>query len=216
MPLKQAYGPTLLQLLAPRWRAMSRAGRLLALAALAALIALLALLALRFAPPVYSRSGAVPFSFSYKGLYQAAPERGWLVSVVREREGGLEDSFSVRSLRLPPYEGSVTAELPLYAAGYERSLARHFGASFRPDGEGVPEIKAVDVYAGYQVFYSAKVDGRLLYGRDVMLLPGESGVRDGVIIRMLSAPASAPWLTSPMLVGSEGILEGVLGSFAFG
>lgn len=216
LPLKQEYGPTLAQLIAPKWQSMRWTGRSLALALACALIAAIAAVALRFAPPVYSSSDPVPFSFSYKGLYRVSPEAGWLVSVARPRSGKLQDSFAVRPLRLPSYSGSVTAELPLYATGYEQSLARHFGAGFRTDGEGVPEIAATDVYTGYQVFYRVRIDGQLLYGRDVMLLPAQPHARDGVVIRMLSAPESATSLTSPTLVGSEGILEGVLASFAFG
>lgn len=216
VPVKQAYRPTLVEQLSPRWRSSSWTKRSLAIAALVGLLALLAAAALHFLPPVYSRSGSVAFSFSYGGLYRTPPEAGWLVSVARRRDGRLQDSFAVRALRLPPYRGSLTGELPLYAAGYQRSLARRFGSSFRPDGEGVPEVKAQDVYSGYQLLYSAKVDGQLLYGRDVMLFPEGKHPRNGVLIRMLSAPASETWLTSPLLVGSEGILEGVLGSFTFG
>lgn len=188
--------------------------RSLALGAIAVLIALLATLALHFSPPVYSRSSPVPFNFSYTGLYRTHAERGWFVSVARAQGGKLQDSFAVRPLHLPPYSGSLTAELPLYATSYERSLARRFGAGFRPDGEGVPEVKAIDIYSGYQIFYSAKIDGQLLYGRDVMLLPEGPHARNGVIIRMLSARGSATWLTSPLLVGSEGILAAVMESFA--
>lgn len=214
LPLKQAYGPTLPQLTALRWRSWGWATRSLALAAVAGLIALLAGFVLHFMPPVYSGSAPVPFSFSYTGLYRVPAQPGWLVSVQRPQTGRFQDSFAVRPLRLPAYSGSLTAELALYAGSWERSLARRFGASFRPDGAGVPEVKNVDIFSGYQLFYSAKVEGQLLYGRDVMLLPEGPHPRDGVVIRMLSAAGSATWLTSPLLVGSEGILASVMESFA--
>ena len=65
---------------------------------------------------------------------------------------------------------------------------------------------------GYDVRYSATVAGRRIYGRDVMLLPPGPGVREGVVIEMLSnEPASA---SNP--VASGGVLEKPLKTFSFG
>jgi len=62
------------------------------------------------------------------------------------------------------------------------------------------------------VLYSARVDGRKVWGRDVMLLPERRGAREGVVIEMLtSQPAT---VSKP--VASSGVLERPLKTFAFG
>ncbi len=54
-----------------------------------------------------------------------------------------------------------------------------------------------------------------MYGRDVLLLPERSGVRDGVAIEMLSLPSAAA-VTSPLEVATAGVLERPLKTFTFG
>jgi hypothetical protein len=48
------------------------------------------------------------------------------------------------------------------------------------------------------------VEGREMYGRDVLLLPEREGVRDGVALEMLTLPR--PPLT-PLEVATAGVLE---------
>jgi hypothetical protein len=209
IPLKPQYGPTLGGLLAPRWRSTAPVARALVIVAGLALLALAVGGVLALLDASYSQGGRVPFSFKYRSLYRTAPDPGSYVKVARRSGGRLEDSYAVAPLRLGGYRGSVTGELPLFAAGYTHRLAQRF-AGFRLEGEGKTRISST--LGGYDVLYSAIVDGRKLHGRDVMLLPPGSGVREGVIVEMLSSqPAS---VSKP--VASSGVLEKPLKTFAFG
>lgn len=209
VPLKPQYGPTLGKLLEPRWRAAAPIVRAIAIAVAAGLIVLAAGAVLTLLDASYSHGGRVPFSFKYKGLYRTTPDPRGYVKVARASGGRLEDSYAVAPLLLGAYEGSVTGELPLFASGYTRTLAKRF-SRFRLEGEGKTRISST--LGGYDVLYSTLVDGRKMYGRDVMLLPERRGAREGVVIEMLSIqPAS---VSKP--VASSGVLEAPLKTFAFG
>lgn len=209
VPLKPQYGPTLGTLLEPRWRALAPAWRGLAIAAAVAVLALMVGLALTLLDATYAHGGPVPFEFKYKGLYRTAPDPGGYVKVARSSGGRLEDSYAVAPLRLGGYTGSVSGELPVFAAGYTHTLARRF-ARFRFEGEGKTRISST--LGGYEVLYSAYVNGRTMHGRDVMLLPGQAGAREGVAVEMLT---SEP-VTVSEPVASSGVLEVPLKSFSFG
>jgi hypothetical protein len=217
VPLKSEYGPTLGELLAPRWRRASRAVRALWAAAAALLVAALAGAALTLASPTVSHGGTVPFSFSYGGLYRTSPGPGWFAKVQRVQEGRLEDSFAVGPLLLPPYRGELGAALALYAVDYVRALSASRApgqTGFVLRGQGSTQIDAVSTYATYNVFYTTSVGGRELYGRNVLLLPSRAGARRGVQIAMLTAVAGNRQVTSPLDVGVKGSLEEPLGTFA--
>jgi hypothetical protein len=209
VPLKPQYGPTLGRLLEPRWRSAAPAVRAVAIALGVALLALAVAAVLALLDASYSHSGRVPFAFKYRGLYRTTPNPGGYVKVQRTSGGRLRDSYAVAPLVLGAYQGSVTGELPLFAAGYTRSLATRF-AGFRLEGEGKTRISST--LSGYQVLYRARLAGRTVYGRDVMLLPGRHGAREGVVLEMLSSqPAS---ISKP--VASSGVLEAPLKTFSFG
>ena len=55
-----------------------------------------------------------------------------------------------------------------------------------------------------------------MYGRDVLLLPPRAGAREGVVVRMLTAPTASAQVQSPMEVGETGVLLKPLKSFTFG
>jgi hypothetical protein len=212
-PLKSEYGPTLGQLLAPRWRRASAGRRGLAVAVATALLGALVAVVLTVQSPAVSRGAPVPFSFTYRGLYRTSPEPGEYVKVQDLRDGLLEDSFAVGPLTLPPYKGEPSGALALFADGHIRELAAaHRGFELR--GEGTTQIDAVGSYATYNIFYTADVQGREMYGRDVLLLPERPGARSGVAIAMLAAATDSPQVTSPLDVGVKGPLEGLLGTFA--
>jgi hypothetical protein len=216
VPLKSEYGPTLGALLAPRWRRAGRGRRALWVLAVALLVGVLAGAALTLAPPTISRGGAVPFSFSYRGLHRVSPAPGWYARVERVSQGRLEDSFAVGPLTLPPYRGALGAALALYAVGYVHRLAavRAPGQrGFALRGEGTTQIDAVSGYAAYNVFYTTRVDGREMYGRNVLLFTPRARARRGVQIAMLT-PAGNRQVTSPLYVGVKGALEEPLSTFA--
>ncbi len=209
IPLEPQYGPTLGRLLEPRWRGASPMAKTIVIAIGVGLLAGALALVLSLLDAEYSRGGRVPFSFKYRGLYRTAPEPGGYVRVATKSGRRLLDSYEVAPLRIEGYGGSVTGELPLAANDYERVLERRFGG-VRLEGEGKTRISST--LAGYQVLYRAEVSGQTLYGRDVMLLPGSAGAREGVVIEMLSSePAS---VSRP--VASSGLLERPLKTFTFG
>jgi hypothetical protein len=213
LPLKDAYRPTLAELLAPHWRRSSRAARALLLALALALLAALAGAVATLLPPTLSHGGPVPFSFSYPGLYRARPAPGGYARVQRPREGPPQDSFAVAPLLLAPYRGEPTVALALYATAYIRRLAaRYPGFSLR--GEGWTQVDSISPYAVYNIFFTALQRGREVYGRDVLLLPPRPRARRGLAIAMLAAPAADKQVTSPLLLGTKGPLEGPLVSFA--
>jgi hypothetical protein len=209
IPLKPQYGPTLGKLLEPRWRSAAPTLRALVIAAGVGLLALMIALVLNLLNASYSRGGAVPFSFEYRSLYKTAPNPGGYVKVARSSGGKLKDSYAVAPIAIAPYRGSVTGELPLAAAAYTRTLAARFPA-FRLEGEGKTRISST--LAGYQVLYSAIIDGQRLYGRDVILTPPHHGVSEGVVVEMLSSEPA----TVAKPVASSGVLETPLKTFAFG
>jgi hypothetical protein len=213
IPLKPEYGPTLGRLLAPRWQAASSAARAVAIVCVAGLLVLLIAAGLTLEDAKYSHGGPVPFGFDYRDLYRTAPEPGGYVRVQRRGpDGRLEDSFAVGPLRLPPYSGGLSGELPLYASGYIRALSRRY-AGFVLRGEGKTRVNKVPAY---DVVYTALVAGHRMYGRDVLLLPEREGVRSGVDIAMLANTATSSQVDSPVEAGSSGVLATPLKSFSLG
>jgi hypothetical protein len=207
VPLKPEYGPTLGTMLAPRWHAARPAWRALVVAAGVAVSALVGYVALNLLDASYSHGA--PFSFKYKGLYRAAPDPGGYVKVTRESSGHLRDSYAVAPFRVGSYTGNVSGALPVSAAAYVHTLAHRF-AGFRFEGEGKTRISST--LGGYEVLYSATIGGRPMHGRDVMLLPERAGVREGVVVEMLSDEP----VTVSKPVASSGVLEVPLKSFSFG
>jgi hypothetical protein len=203
VPIKPAYGPTLGRLLSPWWRAASRPVRALTLTLVVGVVVLAVGVFLTLENAHYSHGGRVPFHFSYRGLYRVAPEAGGYVRLERhDAAGGLEDSFAVGPLTLPPYSGALTGELPVYAVGYIRTLRARY-REFVLRGEGKTRVNTVPAY---QVIYTALVDGRTMWGRNVLLLPERPGAREGVTIAMQTTPTANAQVTSPLEVASEGVL----------
>jgi hypothetical protein len=212
VPLKAEYGPTLGELLSPRWHRASRLGRWSIVALCVVLVAAAAALALALLPPRFSYGGPVPFDFTYRGLYRTAPEPGSYVTVQRRRGGLLQYSFAVGPLSLPPYAGGLSGALPLYAAKHIETLMKKY-RHFELRAEGKTRVTTL---ATYSIFYTALVEGRTMWGRDVLVLPERAGARAGVDIEILSAPGADRQITSPQLVASEGVLFNALHSFSFG
>jgi hypothetical protein len=213
VPIKPEYGPTLGRLLAPRWRAAPRLLRVLVIAGGVALAGLAVALLLTLEPTRYSHAGSLPFSFSYRGLYKTTPEPGGYARVqAHYPDGSLKYSYAVNPLTLSPYSGSPSGALPVYASGYAERLARRF-----PDvvirGNGKTRVNKV---SAYQVLYEARIDGRRMFGRNVLLVPEREGAREGVEIVMLTADGATSEVKEPAEVASGGVLLRPLKTFAFG
>jgi hypothetical protein len=219
VPIKPEYKPTLGQLLAPRWHSASPLARGAVIVSLAALLAVIVATVLTLENPSFTHGGRVPFSFSYRGLYRVRPDPGGWVKVQRRNPSGrLEDSFAVEPLTLPPYGGAASGELPLYAEGYIVGLRRRY-RDFVLRGDGVLQGDGntqVNSVSAYNVVYTANVEGRRMFGRDVLLLPQRPGAREGVDIVMLTAPDANPQVTSPLETASAGVLLRPLKTFTLG
>jgi hypothetical protein len=213
VPIKPEYGPTLGRLLSPRWRASSPAIRRTVSVAVAVLLVLVLAAALSLLNAKYSHGGRVPFSFSYRSLYSVNPDPGGYVKIQRHgSDGRLLDSFAVGPLTLPSYSGSLSGELPLYAAGYIRGLrARYADFTLREEGK-----TRVNTVPAYDVLYTALVGGQTMWGRDVLLLPDRLGAREGVDIVMLTSPTASSQVTSPLEVATAGVLLKPLKTFTLG
>ena len=212
--MKREYGPTLGQLLAPRWHAASRLARAAVIAAAVGLAAALVAAGLTLENASFSHGGSVPFSFSYRDLYRVAPDPGGYVKVQsRWSDGALKYSYAVDPLRLPVYSGELLGEIPLFAVGFIHTLSERY-RGFELRGEGKTRVN--NVLSGYQVLFTANVEGRRMYGRDVLLLPERAGVREGVVVAMLTSPMATTQVRSPREVGEAGVLLRPLKTFAFG
>ncbi len=213
VPLKPAYRPTLGQILAPRWRRLSALLRGLALVLGVGVLLGIVGLVLALLPARLSHHGAVSFHFDYRGLYRTAPDPGGYGKVTRRRHGLLEDSFAVQPLALPPYRGSLSGALPLYAASLIRGLHRRDPA-FQLEGEGKTRVNTVP---GYNVFYTTRLHGRTMWGRDILLLPEQpAGGRRGVVIALLTSPTANRQVKSVLEVATAGVLQKPLHTFTFG
>lgn len=67
----------------------------------------------------------------------------------------------------------------------------------------------------YNIYFTAQVKGREMYGRDVLLVPERPGARQGVTIAMLTSPTANAQVTSPLLVATAGVLYQPLRTFSF-
>lgn len=213
IPVKPEYGPTIGKMLEPRWRRAGSATRLLVVTAVAVLLVLAAAVVLTLEPARYSHGGGFPFSFSYRGLYREKPEPGGYARVAAHYpDGSIKYSYAVNPLALPPYHGEPSGALPVYATAYARSLPTRFPGLERT-GEGKTRVNQVPAY---QVLYKVRIDGREMYGRNVLLVPERAGARHGVEIVMLTAAGATSEVKEPSEVASGGVLLRPLKTFSFG
>jgi hypothetical protein len=213
VPLKPEYGPTLGRLLTPWWRRSSRLVHALVIAGGAALVVLAVAVVLTLEPASYSHGASPAFSFTYRDLYRTTPEPGGYVRVEsRYPDGLLKYSYAVNPLIVPPYRGSASGAVPVYATRYAERLVRRFPAVVLR-GEGKTRVNKVPAY---QVLYETRIDGREMYGRNVLLLPERAGARVGVEIVMLTAVGATSEVKEAGEVASGGVLLRPLKTFSFG
>jgi hypothetical protein len=213
IPVKREYGPTLGRMLEPRWRRASSAARAITVAAGVGLLVLVAAVVLTLEPARYSHGGGLPFSFTYRGLYREAPEAGGYTRVAAHYpDGSIKYSFAVNPLVVPAYAGEASGALPVYATNYWHHVEASF-PGLRRIGEGKTRVNKVPAY---QVLYKVRLDGREMYGRNVLLLPEKPGARRGVEIVMLTAAGATSEVKEPSEVASGGVLLRPLKTFGFG
>lgn len=207
--VKPQYGPTLVQMLAPRPLAVRAA----AAVAGAVLVVAVVLVALGTRPDVtyVLEHKPLTFNFAYGPQFQRVPKAGTVLALSHVRNGLFLDSYVVRSLALPAYRGAVGGMLPVYANGYIEQLRRRY-SGFEFVGEGRARINNG---IGYQVTFRSKRGGRTIYGRHYLLVEeSPDGLRRGVILELAStAAAGTPNATE---IGNHGALKQALRSFRFG
>lgn len=213
MAVRSEYGPTLVELAAPRWRTLPRGARIAA-AALAAVV-----LAGAVAVVAGGGSGRTaivvrrPFAFNLAvvgGLHRVTPQAGEALRLVSGADRPDEQSYVVRPLHLPPYHGDVSAGFLIATARMADDMARADPA-FTYRGEG--RIRVNDL-PGYQILYTTHRNGVTAYGRRVLLVPDQPGARDGADLTLVADRSTAvPNITA---VGNNGLLKTPLRSFRFG
>ena len=200
LPVKREFGPTLPELVSPRL-----------LAAAAALLAVLAAFVLvtragdKGETPVVVRE---PVAFNLR--HGPALERVEASPGEQLRLRGRDQSFTVKSLFLPPYRGEANGALPVFAERAVAELEARYEAFDLAD-EGRVRINEVP---GYAIGFRAREDGRRVWGRMVMLIPDEPGARQGVSIEMVAGRRSG--VSNPSEVGAVGQIKLPYRSFRFG
>ena len=182
------YGPTGPELI--RRRLGPRARRGLAAGVAVVALALAVLIATRSGDGLTTlehRSAPVFTLLHPAGqVRRVEPATGELVRL-RSRRGPLEITVTVRRLALPPYSGSVSGFLPVYADRHVRELAAQVpGFTLLADGKA-----RVNDAPGYQVRYRSGSAARPTTGIDILVVP-EDGRRDGVILRSLQTHPPRP------------------------
>jgi hypothetical protein len=213
--VKPQYGPTLSELLIPRWRTASVGLRSLVLAvAVVVLAGAVAFEILRTRNTVFAHSGPpVSFSLNYAEPLHAVktPAGAYMRVEARTSAGRLREWFEVDPLKLGSDIGQTSGSLPVYATNYIAGLGRRV-RDFSLQSETKTRVNLV---AGYTMTYSGRFDGQLMYGRIVLLVPTLTGQPNGVILNMGIRP-SASLDYSPDQVASADVLERPFRSFRFG
>ena len=122
------------------------------------------------------------FNIQYSGnvLQRVAPGGQELVRL-EGRRGTVSVTIAVTRLRLPPYPGNVTSGLlPVYEDRYERGLRRG-AVDFVVRDEGSARVNDAQ---GYQLGFRTGPPGRFTWGRDILLVPGDENVREGVVLKL--------------------------------
>jgi hypothetical protein len=212
--VREEFGPTLPELLAPRVRGLPRVARV-ALGALAvAVVVALAWLVLRPTPGQTAIVVRKPIDFNLittQGVRRVAPRGGELLRL--QAAAGPAQTFTVGRLAIPPYRGDVTAELTFMASGLIDDMQAHVpGFVLRSEGRA-----RVNTSPGYQISYQAQIGGHTGYGRRVLLVPDpgiESHPRVAADIDLRAA--RSPAIPNADAVGNNGLLKTPLRSFRFG
>jgi hypothetical protein len=207
--VKPQYGPTLVQMLAPRSLAVRAAAVALAALLVAAVVVIVA--ATRSDDTFVLERRPVTFNLVHGPELHRVALPGSLVALEHDRAGLFLDSYVIRPLTLPPYRGAAGGMLPIYANGYLERL-RHRYRGFEFVGEGRSRINNG---IGYQVTFRARRGGRTLYGRHVLLVEEvPDGRRRGVVIELESTAAAGT--PNAEEIGNHGALKTALRSFRFG
>jgi hypothetical protein len=207
--VKPEYGPTLVQMLAPRSLAVRAGAATLGVLLVAATVALY--VSTRPNETFVLERKPVTFNFTYGPQFHPVPLAGAVVALAHSSDGLFLDSYVIRPLTLPPYRGAAGGMLPIYANGYIDRVRRRY-----PGFEFVSEGRArINNGIGYEVTFRSKRDGRTLYGRHLLLVEElPDGQRHGIVIELESTPAAGT--PNADEIGNHGALKQPLRSLRFG
>lgn len=203
------HRPTLPELArsAPRWVQV--------LALVAAFLVIAAMIATRVESgepdQAFVHRGSPQFNFVYGDrLTRRAPARDEIVALEERRGALFVQSFAVRQIDLPAYNGDVGGILPIVGERELAALEDRF-TDFELLAEGKARINEV---AGYSITFQAREGERRLYGRVILLPEPVQGSRDAVALELLGTPVSG--VSRAQDVGTNAVLRPPLRSFRFG
>jgi hypothetical protein len=214
--VRPEFGPTLPELLGPRFRALPRAARVV-LAGVTALIVLAAVATL-LRGRVDDRAQIVvrePIAYNLvhtDALHRMQPIGRETLRLETARGAADPQSFAVTPFRLPSYRGDSTGVL----TGMSPNLISRMrttipGFVWRGDGR-----VNYNRQPGYEIVFQAKIGGRTWYGRRTLLVPGgDAPPREGVDIMIMAARSTAiPRVDA--VASAPGALKTAIRSFRFG
>jgi hypothetical protein len=216
--VRPEFGPTLPELLAPRFRALPRAVRIGLAVAVALMVVALVFVVGRRAQGEPRTEVVVREPLAYNLVYAPA-------ALERVRPRGREtlrlqtpagraapQSFAVTPFTLPAYRGDATGVMTVMAGNLIRDMRARFpGFVWRGDGR-----VNYNRQPGYEILFQTKVGGRTTYGRRTLLVPGgDVPPREGLDIMMLAARSDAiPKVDA--VAASNGPLKTAIRSLRFG
>lgn len=212
--VKPEFGPTLPELVTPRLRAWPRWAQV-ALACAAAALAAAVLWAMFLKDdgrePIVVR-GPVAFNLlkDEQRLVRVAPRTGESLRLQTPASDPDPESFTVKPVVLPAYEGDTSGVLPIYATGLIEAM-RAADPQFVLRSEGRARVNS---QPGYQIQFQTRRGGRTTYGRRALLFVEEPGVREGADITMLAV--RSPAMPNVDAVGSNGPTKLPYRSFRLG
>lgn len=197
MPIaRPEFGPSLLDVAGPRWRALSRRWRWI----LIAIVAVLVLVAAgyftfrgRSLEQVVVR-GPLTFNTRFDSrIRQVPPQPGELLRL-EDAPGRAPEELVFRDGGPAPTRdepaGGPVAQLALRMTGVMRGVQRELaGNDLQIRSRG--RVKIGRDYAGWLVRYQFRRDGKTWYGVRVLLLPDVSGARERVLDMSLRSQRSA-------------------------
>ena len=154
----------------------------------------------------------VAYNLAYApGVQRVAPRAHETLRLASPPGTAAPYSFAVSTLRLPAYRGDVSAELTfLSATMIDEMRARIPGFAYRGDGR-----VNVNQQPGYQIVYQARIGGKTVYGKRVLLVPGfDPPPRAGLDVTLEAARSAT--VPSANAVGLNGALKTSLRSLRFG
>jgi hypothetical protein len=186
-PVLPDFGPTLPALLRRRFGFRERVTAAVTIGiVLTVTVVVLAVVVLTGPEHLTYRAGPT-FNMQYDSdvLHRVAPRGDELVRL-EMRRGALSASITVTPLRLPAYPDNVTSGLlPAYEDGYERRL-RSSSTGFVQRDEGSARVNDAQ---GYQVGFRSGPAGLITWARDILLVPRDEDVRDGVVLHLRQTKA---------------------------